>query len=410
MRGTDDREVAKAWLEHLQADAYAHFGELPDREESPSKIPKVLAHMRSVFDTLAVDGRVTVDGKAIGFDEYVKYYDADLEAARRACPTRFESPSWYGVLVSLMEAIDRAAQKMGVHIAHPPLFGTLHTGRVNGMSVAVPDSSVRLVLIDQGLFGFANLMAKAIASSFPFTGEDGGRMTFSTRPDDVVRSIVERPEITARFLDALTAYVVRGHPQMAEPYAIPHAMRLADPLRHSMELFVVGHELAHVALGHLDGNAVPRAVADTVQADEVETSWQQEVAADSLAVMMTIHAMLDDGHDLSMSFWGADLFFGCIDVVERAVYLLTNGVDPGQQTSKTHPPAAMRRELIRATLISAVDDPDVAKGPLKLARIVELALGGVWQRSVPVLARMHADGIRPKRWWTEELAREEASG
>jgi hypothetical protein len=342
------------------------------------------------------------DASQAELDETIDRFHEERKKLTVAVPTPFEVPEWYGVMTAQYEGVKKSAREMGLNLARDPLLGTIATGRVNGLAIAVPDVQTRIILIEAGLFNFANLMCKSVAAAIPMTGlTNDGNLSFSTSPEDIDRLLEQNFEPVRRFFDALTSYVIRGDAQAAEPYALEgHQVHLADLLRDSMETFIIGHEMGHITLGHLDGKRALRAVAGNLQADAVEASWEDEFQADFIGMHLMIRSLIRERKvDVALSYWGADLFFGCVRVVENTVSILISG-EAVTSASETHPPPEMRQRALRQLLLETVQPRSAGEGASKLADIIDGVIERFWRACEPSLRRMHADGVRPALWWS----------
>lgn len=334
-------------------------------------------------------------------EEFRVYMDGLREEARKLCPSKYESPAVYSIIHRLMEQVNESLDLMKIDRGRPMIFGSLRSGRVNGMAVAVPGTDTRIILLERGLFGFANLMCKAIALAFPLRGHRDGGLVFGVGSDELKDHIDRDPKALERFFDALCAYVVEGDPHRAEQYNPDQTiMALSSILRQSMELFILGHEVGHVLLGHLDVKPVHCALSCGQETDEILPAWKDEFAADLFGISVAVTAQLQKRLDLSLSYLGADLFFGCVDVVEKAVSVLAHGrVIEGRST--THPPPPLRREAIRYWLNGQGGEElaEQREGALRLANLINEILEAFWAKIEPALIRMHRDGIRPAAAW-----------
>ena len=315
-------------------------------------------------------------------------------------PTRFENPDYYSLITSIASEVEESLELVGRSLHHSPLFGTLPSGRVNGIAVSVPDTPHRLVILEDGLFGFTNLMCKAVASAFPDTEpHQDGKLGFSADENDVMACLAANPEVTNRFFEALVAYVVMGHPHKAPPYvARRNAMHLGAVLRESMQLFVIGHEYGHIVSGHLDGGKVSKQMVADGKMNIVATNWMQEIEADAIGLEVLGNVRMRQGYDLPLSLWGADAFFGCVDVVERTVSILREG-EISTRFSDSHPPTPLRREKIRQIISDNIDDEGKVEAILQLSKSVEIVIESIWKSIQPAIEKMYADGIKPSPGW-----------
>jgi hypothetical protein len=384
-----ERAVAAAWLENLQRQVYETFGVNEMSRQESRRFLREFLHKALLAGQLGLTSESDVNAII-----------ALMEEDKKSILTNYQDPGWYSIIRRMAAGIEQTLAEHERILPVKPLFGSLPTGRVNGFAAAVPNTNFRVILLEDGLFGFANLMCKAIAATFPSldSGKEG-RVTVSTDIEKMRQNLRSNGIIAQRFFDALVSYIVKGHPHNAEPY-IPSGsvMALSDTLRESMETFVLAHEYGHVVAGHL-GPAVPRrAMVANVGVETISTDWQQEFEADVIGLETMLAVRMKKGFDLSLSFWGADAFFGCIDVVEKTVSVLLYG-EERPNISDTHPPTSHRRLLLRAVLAKTLEE-NVARGPLQLANIVETIINDLWLRVRPALVKMHEDGFRPTHSWT----------
>lgn len=270
------------------------------------------------------------------------------------------------------------------------------------MAVMVPDSEEFLVLFEDGLFGFANLMAKAVASMLPRTADDDTKgWTFSIDERAWRARLHEDDTPIQRMGEALFAYLVKGHPHAAQPYLLsPDYMNLAAHLRTAMELFVMGHEWGHILSGDLDPSSVSRAQVGADVVEVVRLNYEKELRADSVGASLTLEANAQDGYDLAMGFWGIDLFFSCIDVVEKAVSLMRWG-EIREFQSDSHPPTLMRRQFLRDALKQSVGDTK-AQGAIELAQVSEAIVHHSFETIQPVFLGLRSRGSRLAPGWALE--------
>lgn len=392
MQGTsDDWQRAKHTLEMIQQSNLEGLGiEAEDNmfDISDEKSFDILRTIRSdIFGAMS--------------DDELRGQLAEIKAASDGLqPSKYEHAGLYQLISGLLDQIYRAMEVMGAEIPERPVFGTLRTGRVNGMAIAVEDTPVRIIVLEHGLFGFANLMCKAIAMAIPPKESSEGKYSYYMGREETVAYIANNPEPSARFFDALCSYVISGDPHRAAQYTPgPQLEALASVFRDSMELFILGHELGHVINGHLEGALVRCALPGDVETFEISTEWKQEFEADLFGITVAVQAQLNNGLDLPLSYLGADLFFSCVDIVERAVGILADGrYQP--RTSPTHPPTVMRRELTRHWLKAECErHPDQARGAVEFSDLITEVVEMIWTRIEPSLIEMHREGVRPASWF-----------
>jgi len=387
---TADTQKAFAYLEQLQRHTYDHLGIEPDwMSADHQKFEEEF--IRQFYESQILDGSQS-------FEEFRKIALNGLRGSSDITISDYQDPAWYALIAGMVKEIEEALHERGIRLNPSPIFGSLPTGRVNGIALKVPEDDQIIILIEDGLFGFANLAAKVITRAFPFKGEDEGRLTFSTKDSDWQQELAAKPEISERFLEVLLAYILGGHPHLARPYLPePNYDGISSVLRETMEIFVLCHEYGHIVSGHLNVDNTKKSMIADEDMDEIATSWQEEFEADIKGLDFMLEVMRKRGFDLSLSFWGVEFFFGCIDVVERAVSIIRTG-DVNVQISATHPPTEMRREMLHSVLKNSVPK-EYAAGPLELADLVKSILDHLWHVCEPVLQKAHRDGVMLAPAW-----------
>ena len=335
---------------------------------------------------------------------------AFYEKALKDLPTKYESPGTRLILIPLLEQLAKAGEELGLKPWPNPAIGTLPTGQVNALTLGLPGHEDYVIAFEDGLFTFALLLGKVVAQAFPYQIEAAGGIRFSTESKDISEIIESNPSVVQRFIEAVTAYTIYGKPGRAPTYILQdrYQSAVSSMLTSALELFVLGHEFGHILLGHLTSakrraSVLPSGESD---AEEVMYDWAQEYQADYIGAVLTVRAKQQlEKLDLALSFWGTDLFFSGMEVMDKAVSLLRFGDETRIQLG-SHPPHAERRSFLRQALVENVGSED-AKGPIQLGEQVEFLVGELWNAARPVIEGLHADGARPSRLW---LAGEEREG
>jgi len=320
-----------------------------------------------------------------------------LEDADQKKPTPYEEPWTYQLMRGLAEQIETAANSILKPAPRLPTFGTLPLGQLNAMAFAVPDSTEHLIAFQHGVFGFANLLTKAVAASFP-PKISGDGISFDADLPAIERALAADATPINRLDEFLGAYIVAGHPHAAQQYFLPQPFSyLAEIWLAGFELFIFGHELGHVAAGHL---AALQAQLRNLQPNALEVphpDWRLEFEADEIGQMLALKAVSERNVDLGLSYCGVDLVFSAIELVDRAVSTLLYGeVRPAPET-ETHPPASRRREVTRHHL--SVFGEEQANAAVELASLLQQVLEAMWDRLEPRFEARHKEGIRPVPSW-----------
>jgi hypothetical protein len=320
-----------------------------------------------------------------------------MEQAEAERPTIYEEAWSYSLMKGLASQLEVAGNSVLEKRRPIPAFGTLRLGQLNAMAIKVPDCNEPVIAFQQGVFGFANLLSKAVAASLPSSSE-GSNLRFSFDLKEAEARWTQDPTPVRRLDEFLFAYTVNGHPHTAEQYFLhPPASLLAEQLLGGFELFIFGHELGHVYAGHLDLllSQAFNLEAETIQ--RLPASWQQEFEADYLGLRLTMQAMMERGMDVALSFCGPDLVFSAIELVDRALSTLRHGEVREAPESSTHPPPDTRRQMLRSHL-DELGTQD-SQSATDLASSLQAILERMWLRLEPAFLIRHEKGLRPAPSW-----------
>lgn len=322
-----------------------------------------------------------------------------LEGVMDELPTPYEDPFGYLLIHDLVLTIEASAADVSVTLPARPVFGTLITPNVNTQTIRAGADGSHVVVVESALFNFALLFSKAVARCFPLTGPGSFRIT-SHAIEDRIRSDAS---VLQRFADAVEAYVVHGNPGLADPYLVEREHEdLARTLRLGMELFILGHEYGHAALGHLNAELpTARLFASQVEepTDALAYSWAQEYLADAWAVPIVFAAMrrtTDCPAYLTTS--GAALYFAATTIIDQSVSLLQHGSE-GPIRGDSHPPSPERLRHLDHAVRQFM--PDVhAEDTVRVHHAVAATVAALFARIRPRLIRGHELGLRPAARWS----------
>jgi hypothetical protein len=246
----------------------------------------------------------------------------------------------------------------------------LDTHLVNAASYSLDDGSALIVLND-ALVSLYYEVSRILAKLVVFDGEPGrdgvpgnaGLIASGNATDDA------GPALTS-LLDWVR---LSGH---VHPIDIPldgSRVRVAAALVHSIEEFVIAHEVAHLVLGHHGGCMGSRQLLIEVPASErgLDHDYRaEELDADSFAILMVLGLRAGRqerndqappaNSDPSLAIDAARLFFGLQSELERLV--LSQHFPSALQVEheRTHPPADERASALLNAVRSAVENADEA--------------------------------------------------
>lgn len=289
-----------------------------------------------------------------------------------------------------------------------PYVGYLQTGQLNAVSMLVPSHpDAYLVAFHDELFRFIAILSEDFVLALPkrrFADTEGYAFQFSGR--GVADRINANREIADRFIEHVLLYVATGSLKGARPY-FPKLSRagFSAGLRKAMTYFILGHEYAHVLLGHLDHpTRKSRSLVTGIEA--LDFSWRQEYDADSDGMFASINAGTDRGISISTSVLGICLFFDLIDLTGRAIALLGCG-DENAYRLGSHPPALLRWNQLSDQLSELADrDPDNAESiriALEQTKLQGDVINILWQCVRPVLLDLRERGVKVAPSWRANL-------
>ncbi|MGW6415424.1 hypothetical protein [Streptomyces sp. NPDC055055] len=381
---TDDTEKARAYLWELQTQI---------AEATGLRYPKPGTGMEKVFIAIA---------RTQGFsDEQVEWFARTGVAELDHWPPC--GPDEHRVGYSLIHSLADRLEKVLAGPFTRPVLGMLSTGEVNAVTLLAPDSPTHIVAFENELLNFANLFAKAVALAIPHEIGDDGWYAFHPDSDDVHRHLRDSPLAVRRFRDVVLAYLIEGKPSKAPAYMPSEAVgALSSVLRDGMELFVLGHEYGHVAAGHVADRRVPRRMLGIGSVPVAEIAWrrEQEAEADVIGWSLCL-AALGRGCGLELSHAGVELFFAACEVLNRSVSLLMQGASAPLPASSTHPPAVVRRDLLREHAEKILGEK--ARPLLEYGTLIHEIVDVLWEQTAPVILDLHRQGVVPDARWTANL-------
>jgi len=359
------RSLAHLYLESLQERAYSLGYKFPSTTEETFRRAVDLLAEREIFPP-------SQEAK-----EWSKGLDTKTEV-----PTRFEDPTRYGVFMKCAQMIEEAARILSLPpIENRPLIGTLPTGLPNAMVIFVPPGEEYLIVLDPYVFDFSHRLSSIAARSLPCVDMKEGKAGYSLSVRDVKKNIAKTPVIARHFRELLLAYLFDESPGDVPRY-VPEApyASLASHLLSSMCLFVIGHEYGHLIGRHFSTDKTTLLPLLGENVEGVNFKWAQEVEADAFGLQLTLVALEKQGADLTMSYFGADYFLSCIEILERSISVVRTGKVKKGYLSPSHPPLQVRRDLLREGI--KVGAKQFAEVPIKWGIALERALNILWEEEM----------------------------
>jgi hypothetical protein len=333
-------------------------------------------------------------------------------------PTSYESQNRYSSMVLTFDGLDRVLAKQGRSLKPVPLLASLPSGDINARIMFAPGTRVPILFFEQALFSFFSDFARVAGWAFPPISPN------DLYNDEAIRRLPTRytmpPEASEYFVSILYAYVVDGSTTSISsslPPA-PHNLFMSMGLLQEMEWFIMGHELAHLILGHLEG---PR---ENSGEEDRTGAWRHEYAADlfslDLMIEMAKERRFDGMTEVSkeehrgwaFSFWACDLALTLFTCLYRAISLLEFGTPETEWISQTHPDPASRRACLRGEVLqnrSSWRDSIRSRLGLgtaagTLCSMTDALLSRLFEMSVLAFFEAHQQKIHPSPIWENTIA------
>ena len=331
-----------------------------------------------LYNKPAVESRLQQDAKAML--ESFGVVEEELEEVRRTISEIHQSiidvevpqgivanPAFYVVIMDLVQDVERAIARLGYEVSEEVTFGPLPTGQVNGLACAVPAGGL-IVALDDGVFTYLNLLAKAVATFYELERAPEGGLVRLVE-GNIHRAVTLNREGNRRWLEATTATFVYGHPDLAPPWPAPYDKHvMVDSFLTSAEMFIVAHEYAHLILRHYDreGATYRHRMAGGAEVDNLEISRQEEFEADRLALEILREHHRQTGRKVENTRWSIRFLHGCLTTLE-----VLNGLGNELDQPSTHPTPGERT----ARLLQSLDEEEpVAEGKLDFTESVYMVM------------------------------------
>lgn len=301
--------------------------------------------------------------------------------------TRTPFLSWMLVRDQILCAA--ALDSLGYPTSGVPPIDSFPLGHFNAVAIAAPGHSQCAIIIDRGVKYLTNLITKVLVL---VTTRMRLMPALPSSTADIRTLLMEHSDALQLFQACLLSYFFREEPPPDPHASIPPAeTKLRVALEHSADLFVIGHEVAHIVCGHLQ-NRNTRSLS-AVRFDEIDFDWNAEYEADALGIQLVMRTMrplaCDDG---VIPCVGVALTMQVIEMLEKSKALASFGDANKRALPTTHPsPASRKRALdghVRRTL-----QPSANKAYLALTEINAIMLALLLDLSSGHLLQYHAKNV-----------------
>ena len=348
-------------LETLQQQERTAAGESPLTTEDVLRLLRDDVHGALISSRLNEAG---LDAIVANAEEDEKVVD---ERVKALCDTwhlddptqwsRFESPAVRWGIAGICARVEKvfASHKWG--LPEFPVVGTLATGQVSAVTQNA-NTGVPLILIDNGFFKFAGIMAQ-LAIFAPYDFKVHGQFSPATL------QLVADLAATHTVLNTCLYLFKRQTP--------PQFAGRVDRLQRAISTFVIAHEFGHILAGDLNAHPAVKLPGD-------RTPQEKEFDADKFGFIAAIESS-DNGEEALL---GPFLYFTGLDLLDRAMAAFAGRVevpittsDPGDYPT---PPERSKKLL---DWIGTMKFPPHFAAAVQDAADCCNAIGAAWNEIIP---------------------------
>jgi hypothetical protein len=322
--------------------------------------------------------------------------------------TEYEDQNRYSSMMMTFDSLNYALEKKGYRLDPHPLLASLPTGDINARVLTISPARCPVLFFEQGLFRFFGDFTKVVSWAFPPISP------LDRYDDKAIRRMQTRytmpQQASHDFLVVLETYVSEGSTtEISQRIKVAQYNKLLrSGLLQAMEWFIMGHELAHLVLGHLEASNLT---------DDRDTLWEREYEADLFSVELLIEIAKNNGVSWTFNYWACDVALTLFICLYRAIALLEFGTSEPRWASQTHPnPASRRLRLREAVHYEKYSWGDRARSRLGLGTAAGALCGmsnalllRLYQMSRMGLLLAHSQGVRPSPIWKNLIAHTFAS-
>jgi hypothetical protein len=354
-------------LEQLQQNERAQAGE-PEltREEFVRCLRDDIARgiIKEGLDAGGRDAAIRASGNDVDIDRRVARALETFALDDASQWSRYETPTTRWLIADICSRVETAISQRGWKLPDVPVVGTFTTGQITA-STQLAENGGSLVLIDNGFFTFAHVLAQLVV----FGSHD-------------VQYRGDLTDGTVQLLSNLVAtHVVAGTCLYLYRRATPAAVEnLVAAYRDAIGVFVIAHEYAHVLHGDIDPH--PRGGTS-------RSVHEAEYAADARALEIGVTATQTFGID-GAGVLGPFLFLAATEVMAQATAVY-RGNSPPAPAGTAYPTPFERLQALAKW--SSPPNPLSQRLAVQLRTTPQLShlLFRIWDIIAPALAEARSD-------------------
>ena len=297
--------------------------------------------------------------------------------------SEFDDPYGHAIIRALVREITAVCEQGGVPIREGVVIGVSATDGLHAYQSEVPLTGASIIDFAMPFTTFCNQFAILLARNLRHD-VDGERVAVNYDPSQIPNALHSDKELLAAWARLFARYAIEGWPQSI-PRSEQDAVRLPTRLHivHAMELFAVAHEYGHHVLQH--------GSSDTSHPTSDPTQMEHDADGFARMISIAVGSNMEPPNYFEITGAGGVLMLGSLDLVRRAIHVLTTG-NTDFPPRDVHPPLAERVQTI-----GAFDDfvPESLRDQCAAMRADLLGVvEAIWLAVEPILLGMFEKGVR----------------
>jgi hypothetical protein len=269
-----------------------------------------------------------------GLDSTVNFY----KSYQGKLPTKYEDPIDYPKLVLIFEKVVEAAVSLGYKLPETISIGTVCSGQLNAHIITAGDKKLdNLLVFNRQIFLFNDLFARYIAwlISNEVKNYSGKQTLMPRKPseseikklDELIYYLINKIEFHRDSTGGVELVIALDKTNAKMPIMETDEVGniFKEMMLVPMASFVIAHELMHIHLKH------KKSIGEPIN---VDTSFDEELFCDTQGVLIAAQTAANLYKGSYPQGWqkfatvGSVLFLSCLDITQKAAYVLQNGTMP----------------------------------------------------------------------------------
>lgn len=367
----DNRTTLLKVLEGLQRKSLIDSGKDPI---TLSKDTDELLHDLATMQGLGSDEKIKANIKAtnIYLNDLLNTYP----------PSKYQEFSDYQIILYLYKQLVQYSNNLKVNLPPLPVIGTLPTGEVNGTVLCLPNIKDYIIILQRGVFMFADSFSKVISYCFNYNEIAKVGPVLDLKVID--NELDENSLAYIYFENLIDNYIINGNIKASIRHDRFLGEGIANSLRNFSEMFVLSHEIGHIINNHLGNsqNQVRLTSEENENVNKVSYIHVFEYEADETALELMLLNEINQPSGPMFSTAGCQLILEGFDVIYKAISLLKYGNSNNIKYPDSHPAPLLRKErLLKASkeiLLREKVNPILIERASDFSNLISLAVQKLW--------------------------------